>query len=198
MITGDEKLARDVDILAAMAQEAPDYLDSDVLFWPLSGISAVKMTLGGYLMRQHRLLALQDQLDAAQAATVDTAVVQFNQALVERVVRFETKGNHEIDARLRQWSEYLRDVEQGVAATSSNYATAVDARVMLTALKEALEMPPYRLAADATRKMDLSDLQLRRLWVPGDFVWPEEWAPAYPPGVYWYLYGEPRSRRANV
>lgn len=198
MISGDEKLARDVDILAAMAQEAPDYLDSDVLFWPLSGISAVKLTLGGYLMRQHRLLALRNLLDAAQLATVDAAVVQFNQALVERVVRFETKGNHEIDVRLRQWSEYLRDVEQGIAATVSNYATAVEARVMLTALQEALEMPPYRLEADAPRKIDLSDLQLRRLWLPGDFVWPETWTPAYPQSIYWYLYGEPRSRKANT
>lgn len=197
MLSGEEKLARDVEILAAMAQDAAAYLDSDVLFWPLSGISSVKMTLGGYLMRQHRLLALKSLLSLAQQDEVNTAVVQFNQALVERIVRFETKGNHEIEARLRQWEAFLRDVERGVAATTSNYATAVEARVMLTNLQEALDTPPYRIDPDGKRKIELSNMQLRRLWIPGDFIWPDDWTPAYPENNYWYLYGEPRARKVN-
>ena len=33
---------------------------------------------------------------------------------------------------------------------------------------------------------------LRGRWQPGEFVWPAEWAVAYPHAAYWWLYGSPR------
>ena len=126
MPTETDKLARDVQILAAMAAEMEAYLRSDVLFWHMSSSRMPALTLGGYLMRQHRLLLLQNLLSKMQQDKVSSAVAQYNNSLAEKIVRFEQKAHRELDARLRQWGEYLKDVDRGVAATTSNYGTAVE------------------------------------------------------------------------
>ena len=118
-MSDDEKLTQDVTILTAMAAEMDKYLDSDALFWPLSSPRMPRLTLG-YLMRQHRLLVLKDLLAADKQNEVDTAVFQFNQALINRIVRFEHKAQHEIEVRLRQWGAYLNDLERGTVVTKGH------------------------------------------------------------------------------
>lgn len=194
MTPGIEKLTYDSEILTAMASEMDSYLKSDVLFWNLSAPGMPRLTLGGYLLREQRLLALLYLLDEPTRAQVETAVTHFNQALVEKIVRFEQKAHVELDARLRQWREFLRDVEQGVARQRSNYATAVEPRAMLAALIDRLGMPPYRLQPEPVAQLAALDAQLRRAWEAGDFIWPEEWQPAYPRLSYWWLYGQPKEK----
>ncbi len=191
MTKGTEKLARDLDILTAMAAEMDSYLDSDVLFWNMSTAGMPALTLGGYHLRQHRLLALRNLLTAEQQVQLDAAVAQYNAALVERIVRFEQKATHELEARSRQWEEYLKELDRGQFG-ASNFDTAVEARAMIDALVDQLQIPPYELDSRYKRRVALQDAQLRRQWVAGDFVWPEEWVPAYPTPDYWWLYGGPR------
>jgi hypothetical protein len=189
MVNDVAKLAQDVTILAAMADEMDDYLRSDVLFWPLMKGGLPKLTLGGYLMRQHRLLALPHLLTAEEQQTVETAVAQFNQALVEKIVRFEQKAHQELGARIRQWREYLKDFRWERGAAVAGYTSAVETRVMMTAVTDKLQMPPYQLDKRITEQIALLDNNLRARWHPGDFFWPEAWQPAYPRTEYWYLYG---------
>lgn len=190
MDTGAEKLAQDVDIVEAMSVEMGEYLDSDVLFWPMSGKAAMPMlTLGGYLMREHRLLALSDQLSEVDRERLATTIQRVNEDLANRVVRFETKANHELEARLRQWQEYLRDLDRGTADKTSNYTTAVETRAMIDALIERLQLPPYQLNDQSVKHLGVLDTTLRDRWRPGDFVWPDGWQPAYPPREDWWLYG---------
>jgi hypothetical protein len=196
MTEGIEKLGRDLEILSAMAAEMDSYLNSDVLFWHMSTAGMPALTLGGYLMRQYRLLALRDLLAAEQELQMDAAIAQYHAALVEKIVRFEQKATHELDARLRQWEEYLKDVERG-QASKSNYSTAVEARAMIDGLIDQLEMPPYEFDPRYKQRVALQDAQLRRSWDKGDFVWPAEWAPAYPASDYWWLYGEPREKKRS-
>jgi hypothetical protein len=190
---GEDKLAHDVQVLSAMADEMDPYLDSDVLFWHMAQGGMPVLTLGGYLMRQHRLLALYDSLSEEQQAEVDSAVARFNKALEERTVRSEQKAHRELDARLRQWEEYLKDVERGQANLKSNYSTAVEARAMIAALTDFLQLAPYNLEDRVLQRTALLDGRLRPRWISGDFVWPEDWQAAYPPSEYWWLYGLPRS-----
>ena len=192
MTQGEDKLAHDVHILSAMAEEMEAYLGSDVLFWHMAQGGMPVLTLGGYLMRQHRLLALYDSLNGEQQAEVDAAVAQFNKALEERTVLSEQKAHRELDARLRQWEEYLKDVERGQASAKSNYSTAVEARAMIAALTDFLQLAPYQLDKRVVQRTALLDGRLRPRWVSGDFVWPEDWQKAYPRSEYWWLYGHPR------
>ncbi len=186
------KLQQDVTILAAMATEMGVYLDSDVLFWPMAALSSPRLTLGGYLMRQHRLLALKGLLSAEEQMQVAEAVTVFNMAVSERVVRLEKRAHQEIDARLRQWRAYLDDLQKDYHLNVSSYATAVEARVMLAALTDYLQQPPYQLDTAVLPRIDQIDAYLRVRWEPGVFVWDEQWQPAYPAEAYWWLYGRPK------
>lgn len=187
-----ERLSQDVAVLTAMAGQMDQYLDSDILYWPAPRGGMPALTLGGYLLREHRLLSLAGWLSAEQRAEVDAAVRQFNQALADRVVRFEKKAHHELEARLRQWEETLKDMDRGTFDRSSNYGTAVETRAIIQALLDRLSMPPYRTEARPLQHLDLLDTRLRSRFTPGEFVWPEAWASAYPQTVYWWLYGSPR------
>ena len=189
MVNQVGKLGQDVTILAEMASEMADYLRSDVLFWPMMKGGLPKLTLGGYLMRQHRLLALPELLSDEEQVVVDTAVTQFNQALVEKIVRLEQKAHQELEARIRQWGEYLKDFRWERGAAVAGYTSAVETRVMMTALIDKLEMPPYHLDPHVNKQIAVLDNNLRSRWRSGPFLWPEAWQPAYPRTEYWYLYG---------
>ena len=190
MNDGIQLLEHDVTIIAAMAEQMDSYLKSDVLFWKIGQSGMPMLTLGGYLMRQHRLLTLSDLLSAQKQAEMETAVIQFNAALVEKIVRFETKTHDEIEARIRQFEAYLRDLRNG-QATGVNYGTAVEPRAMIAALTDKLRMAPYQLDRQIPGRIETLDRALRQRWVPGEFIWPEEWQPAYPQDDFWWLYGKP-------
>ncbi|RMH01447.1 MAG: hypothetical protein D6706_01775 [Chloroflexi bacterium] len=192
MQDGIKKLKSDLAILEAMASEMDSYLVSDVLFWRMMKGGMPMLTLGGYLMRQHRLLALRHLLEPEEIGRLDTAVMQFNQAVTEKIVRLEQKAHHELDARIRQWSEYLKDLAQGESA-HSNYPVAVEARAMIEAIIDQLQMPPYRLEPTVPERVTMLDKSLKSRWQKGTFVWPAEWESAYPAAKYWWLYGRPRS-----
>lgn len=189
-------MEQDLAVMEAMADEMEEYLRSDVLFWQLMRGGFPRLTLGGYLMRQYRLLALPELLDPSQAARLEQTVRRFNQALVEKVVRLETKAHHEMAARIRQWAEYLKDVAWEGSASIANYASAVETRAMMAAIVELLQTAPYHLQGNVLRQIALLDTNLRRRWQTGEFVWQPEWIPAYPAAQFWWLYGHPRRRRA--
>jgi hypothetical protein len=190
MSDGIQKLEQDVTILVAMAAQMDDYLKSDILFWKMGQSGMPMLTLGGYLMRQYRLLTLSDLLSEEKRAELETAVIQFNAALVEKIVRFETKANSEIEVRIRQFEAYLRDL-RNIQAAGVNYATAVEPRAMIAALVDKLQMAPYQLDPQLPGRVETLDKNLRQRWVPGEFIWPAEWQPAYPKDDFWWLYGKP-------
>lgn len=190
---GTEKLQWDLAALEAMAAEMDDYLQSDVLFWPMSQADLPRLTLGGYLMRQHRLLGLRDLLSMQEQDRLHTAINQYHKALEEKVVRCEKRAHEELDARLRQWHSYLSEVKEG--ASIAYYESAVEPRAMIEALVAQLRVQPYQLQAELPQKLALLDRQLRQVWEPGQFIWPYEWKPAYPPEKYWWLYGHPRKKK---
>lgn len=189
---GKERLAQDAAVLSAMAEQMPEYLDSDILYWPAPRGGMPMVTLGGYLLREHRLLKAAGLLPADQQALVAEAIARFNQALADRIVRFEKKAHYELEARLRQWEEYLKDMDRGTFDRSSNYSTAVETRAIIQALLDRLSMPPYRTEARPLQHLSTLDSRLQSRWQPGDFVWPAEWETIYPRGEYWWLYGSPR------
>lgn len=192
MRTAQEKLVHDLHILEAMAAEMDTYLAQETLFWRMMQPGTPMLTLGGYLMRQHRLLALHPFLGEGEQERLNTAVAQFDAALVEKVVRCEQKAHTEIDARLRQWREYLNEAEWERNPLHNAYPTAVEARVMLAVLVDKLQESPYQLQATVVPRIAQLDILLRGRWKAGDFIWFPEWAAAYPPDRYWWLYGRPQ------
>lgn len=189
MSSGIDKLRKDLQILDNFSAQMHLYLPSDILFYPVG--SGPRLTLGSYLMRQHRLLLLRDYLDSAEQNTLDHAVGRAQTIFSANLVRFEHHAHEEMDARYRQWREYLRDVNRSGDEYAAYYATSVEPRAMLEALLTQFRLPPYQLNSTVPERLATLDKSLRARWRSGHFVWPEEWQPAYPQDQYWWLYGTP-------
>lgn len=190
MTDGIEKLQSDLEVMAFMVSKMEGYLASNNLFGPTDG-KMPKTTLGGFLMRQYRLGALKSLLDTAVKERLATINASFNDILQEHVVRTEKKGGEEFSARLRQWEAYVRDVRRDAKSHGAYYATAVEPRAMMAELYKLLSKHPYQFDTKLKERLDLLDSGLNGVWEPGEFVWPDSWAVAYPVEPYWWLYGQP-------
>jgi hypothetical protein len=126
---------------------------------------------------------------------LETAIGTFNETLVEKIVRFEERAHEELHARLRQWGEYLKELNDESLGMSDYFSSHVQTRAMITGLIHKLEGRPYELDKRVIEQLEVYDNVLRNFWEPGDFTWPNEWQPAYPKPEYWWLYGQPRNGR---
>ena len=190
MSEGIEKLHQDLVVLEAMVAEMADYLRSEVLFWPMVASGLPKLTLGGYFMRQHRLEGLAGLLTEEEQERLDTAVLTFNITTNEKVVRLEERAHTELEARIRQWGQSLNEFKG--ESSLSYYRTAVEARLMIDRLVHKLQTAPFQLNPRLLPQVQLLDVNLSHQWRSGDFIWPDEWQPAYPRTEFWWLYGRPK------
>lgn len=188
------KLQKDLDILEEMAEGMSSYLKSNSLFGPM-GPNRPKMTLGGYLMREHRLLALQDTLSQDEQNRLLKARQTFENTVMAWVVATESKAVQEIEARMRQWQESIRDLRENAAKHWPYFKTAVEARVMLHLLINMLSNPPFKLNSELSVRVAALDQAFFASWSSdaSRFVWDEDWASAYPAAEFEFLYGKPRS-----
>lgn len=185
-MNGIDKLQKDVVILARFKEDLADYLASETLFYP-TGPNYPELTLGGWLMRQHRLEALRDQLGQDERNQLEQILIEGNAILRNNIVRAEAKMHDELQVRLRQWKTYLQDVQEG--ESGAWYATAVEPRAMLTALINQLSNSPYQMNSDVPDRLEKVDMLAKFRWLSGDFVWSDGWDKAYPKADFWYLYG---------
>ena len=185
-------LAHDLMIMEEMAANMADYLDSDVVEWTIPRTNMPRLTIGGYLMRQQRLEALRDRLPADNQARLDAAMFQFNDALKERVVRFETRAHQELHTRIAEWISILPDLNRRAKTEANYYAGVVDTRIVIKELLDRLQSPPYALEEGVPDEIEAIDHLLRGRLSEKEFVWDSIWEAAYPRGDYWWLYGYPR------
>ncbi|MEM7802484.1 MAG: hypothetical protein AAF633_25040, partial [Chloroflexota bacterium] len=155
-----------------------------------------KMTVGGYLIREHRLQALRGTLSNSERQRLSIAIERFQNTMTEWTVRAETKVYREVDSRLKQWEEVIRDLRRRPKENWTYFSTSVEARVMLNELLEMLAHPPFNFDETYIERLDKLDGGFRGMWRhKGDlFIWDEGWQAAYPARTFWYLYGEPVRR----
>ena len=192
-----EVLQKDLLILEEMVIEMEPYLMSESIHWTMAKRDKPKLTIGGCLMRQHRLTALRDRLEPEEQARLDVAIKQFNLTLVDQVVRFECRGHQELHIRLGEWTGYLRCLikykgTKIASAGKARYGNEADTLVVISVLIDKLESPPYELDQRIPEELAALDRSLRSRWQPGKFVWTPVWEPAYPQDEYWWLYGTPK------
>jgi hypothetical protein len=187
-------LKRDLAILEEMVAEMPDYLMSDAASWSMRHGDMPLLTIGGCLMRLRRLSLLQNQLGGDDRLALTRAKALFDEALKEKVVRFERHAYGELNARLREWTTYIRDLihSSKITADRGRYAAMADTRVVIDALVDKLSEHPYKLDNRVLRDIAALDRRLRQMWQPGAFVLDTTWQDAYPADHYWWLYGHPK------
>ncbi len=197
MTKGTKKLKQDLDILKSMVEELSNYLSSDVLYWPMFKASYPKMTLGGYLMRQRRLQILSYLLDQAEQTVLERAVLQFDETTINKIAILNQKGNQEIQIRINQWQDHMQEYRESGVISKEYYATDAEGRTMITDLVSKFGSQPYLLDEKLIDQVDKLDNQLAAIWHEGDFIWHEEWSPAYGKSDFWWLYGTPRIPENN-
>ena len=179
-------LLRDLTILEAMVKELPEYLKSDASRWAIQA-DMPPLTIGGILMRIQRLGKLQEQLPYLDKTRYNQATAAFEDALLEKVVRFEQRTHQELHARLGNWSTCLREPH----IQPNRYIDKVDTRIVIEAMIIALSQKPYHLEQQVTNEINTLDKNLKKRWHPGEFILDAVWQPAYPQQSYWWLYGAP-------
>ncbi len=185
-------ILHDLLILEEMASKMADYLDGDADDWTIPRVNMPKLTIGGYLMRQHRLTILEGKLDAQDKARLWTAVETFDTSLIERVVRFETRAHQELHRRIGEWMGHMRDLGSRALSEVNYYAGIADTRVVITSLIEQLQMRPFQLKSGITESVEALDKNLRARLIDHPFIWDPVWEPAYPRKEFWWLFGCPK------
>ncbi len=166
-----------------------DYLKSDILYWQLTPAGRITppppmLTVGGYLLRAHRLRGLWDALNGEQRLQLETAEKAFQAVTNQWVVHTEKRVERELGARLNSWGWFVDDCQANKPSCIAYYATEAELRTIIGLLLESAGDSPQ------TRLQGL-DALFRNWFKPGPFVWRPELAPAYPQARFWWLYGRP-------
>ncbi len=180
----------DLEFLKIGLDQLEPYLLTDELFWMVterpSGQQASfpQLTLGNLLIS---LARLQGFAKARQLSPRDSTELARLERQLESVrskwrVAWENKAHHEFTSRLHQWVNYLDELVKDRADHAPFYHTEVRLRALLELLRTELS---------AATHPDLTplDAQLKAILHPGDFIWEEGAAAAFPQEKYWFLYG---------
>lgn len=191
-------LGFDLAIAQAMVDELEVYLQRDVLYWQMDAHGPMssrfpKMTLGGLLLRRHRLNALRERLSSEQRAALDMINRRLDSLIGQWATAYGDKLQREIEARLNAWARYvMEDCLESRATCADDYPSQAEVRTMLALLLE--EAAKYSRAdlAPVQNRLAALDSQFKGLSGPGPFIWDPILAPAYPPDHFWWLYREIR------
>ncbi len=190
--------ASDLAVLRAFLAEFDPYLKSPVVFWPLSGRLAgggepPALTLGGLQLVRRRLAARQSQLAPADLTAYAQLDSQAETWLNRWPANIANKASREISSRLNVWASALDEASESPSAFAENYKSTVSNRAYLALLTPLAGDTPD--AAPALAKLSALDGRLRRLIIPGDFVWEADLAPAFDRDEFWFLYGKPQLKK---
>jgi len=181
-------LERDVRTLSAMASSLTPYLYEAEVFGHLDS-DMPRLTLGGLLLRLHRLTSIENLLDVDQQNLVHDARLNFEAERAKWAVHYENKILQELRARLTALEQFLHECGEKRAGCAADYPVQAEKRTMIHHLAHEaarLNILPDDLAAH----LKLLDQKLRQLLTEdgSEFVTDERLSVAYPRSTYWWMY----------
>jgi len=188
------EIVYDLAVVEAMVAEMEPYLKSDLLYWRLSPAVALRpaaplLTIGGVLLRTHRLEGQSDHLTPNQQSRLSAASDAFRIVTEQWAAHMEKRMRRELDARLNSWQWFVDDCRERKQSCVAYYATEAELRTLLDVLIDAAA--GLGDVAPQQRRLGLLDSQFRRCFQSGDFVWAAMLEPVYPRNRFWWLYGRP-------
>ncbi len=179
----------DLGYIEAALPVLESYLLAEDVYWSLvaapqgGGPTYPNLTLGTLLLTLQKLRARSLSLD--QQFELERAESKIGRQQAQWRSAWEKKSSREFGARLRLWRNYLEDYRRDAENNVDRYAYEVSRRVMLTLLTD--------FADPANEEIELLhglDIMLQSVFIPGSFIWGEEYASGFPVDRFWYLYGE--------
>jgi hypothetical protein len=179
-------LNRDVHTAQAMAARLDPFVYEDETYGFMPD-DFPNLTIGGLLMRLHRLSLLDDLLSDEQRETLDTAQQQVDDIKREWLVAYTHKTTHELVLRVNEWNQCLNECRQNKDECREMYPSVVEKRVMAQILaNEARAL--NALTPEMEKRLNGIDSQLQVFFKPGSFIWDQRLQRAYPQDRYGFLY----------
>ncbi len=182
-------LDRDVRVVELMAANLTPYIYESELYGVMPG-DYPRLTVGGLLMRLHRLSVLNKQLTLKQQITINEAQQQLAEVRRKWAVAYEGKIQQEIRARMITLAQCLTECEESPALCVDNFPSSLEKRVMVEVLKD--EAQVRNVWTDELKGLLTSiDNRINRCAAKDEFCWDPRVQAAYPPEKFWFLYLHP-------
>lgn len=179
-------LNHDVDTAQAMASRLVPFVYENETFGYMPD-NLPNLTIGGLLMRLHRLMLPGNLLSDQQRTRLTTAKQQVDRVKQEWLVAYTNKTTDELVVRINQWKQFVSECQQNQNECREMYPSLVEKRVMAQALvNEAREL--NALNPDIEKQLNAIDSQFQSYVDPGSFVWDQRLQPSYPQDQYGFLY----------
>jgi hypothetical protein len=178
----------DLKVLESMASNLTPYLYESEVFGTIAP-NLPKLTVGGLLLRLHRLQGVFDQLSKAQQQRFLNAKEAFENAMAQWAVHYEGKIGQEIKSRLGNYNGYIDDHRDDQAGGHQPDPSEATHRTILQHLREEAQ----RLGlwtSEFNERLGELDQRMRRITKSGSrFTLAPELQSLYPAETYWWLYG---------
>ncbi len=185
---------RDLNEAKAIADHLIPYVYEDQLYGSIAGMfgsgNAPSLTIGGLVLRLHRLHALEDQLSTDQKAKLSAIEAQNESARKEWTIHYNDKLVQEGNSRLKMIERYFSDCDDDPRTCANNYIPEANRRTIVEDIVSTLQRNGAP-NADLVNAAHRIDSKLRRYAQPSDFVWATALQAAYPQDAYWWLYAKP-------
>jgi hypothetical protein len=180
-------LDRDVRAVDIMSERLKPYIYEDELYGVMPG-DLPRLTIGGLLMRLHRLAAVKDMLTPAQQNQLQQAQERFEQMRTEWRVAYENKIKQELQSRTTSLEQFLNECSDNLRSCADNYPSAMEKRVIIEGLlQEAQNLGSF--SSDLNTRITALDNKIHRYAQDtGVFIWDTRLTKAYPHDRYWFLY----------
>jgi hypothetical protein len=182
-------LENDLAFLQASAPVLEEYLLSDLLYYPVTGLrgrqlsgDTTRLTLGNLLLSKKRLSSVT--LPADTSAQFSDLTRQIDQVQGQWRSRWDVKIQQEIPNRLMLWKNYLSEWGEGSKSRSGDYPYNVRLRVILELLLKETDA----LLVQEKALLHSLDQRLKGKGESGNFVWDETFTTGFPSEEFWYLY----------
>ncbi|MBC8509909.1 MAG: hypothetical protein ISR58_07220 [Anaerolineales bacterium] len=185
-----DKEQTDLGYIEAALDELETYLHSGDLFGSLRGyqsLSAIPfphLTLGGLLLALKR--SRSRTLSAKNQSRLGHFQSQLETLHTKWRVAWEKKATKEYRSRLRQWANYLNDLQGDADEYADYYGQEVRLRVML----ELLADDAREILADDVNILTSLDQRLLNRFVQDSFIWDEELSEGFSKERFWFLWGK--------
>jgi hypothetical protein len=177
----------DLKYLQGALGSLENYLLSSEIYYPLGGaysrdMVSSRLSLGALLFTLKRIQAYIVQ------GSLPAEFTRVEEARQHWRVHWEQKAGREFVSRLNLWQNALSDLQSASSQESGVYRVEIRNRVIVELLRqEAGSLPESEIT-----RMNGLDHVLRSRFVPGEFIWEPELEKVFPPGEFWYLYGQVR------
>jgi hypothetical protein len=162
-----------------------EYLLSKEIYWNLPGLP--RLTIGNLLLTRIRLINGINNLEDLEK--VKQFTVRLEKIRAKWKFAWENKIKAEIGSRITLWENYLADYQSDPVEYSQAYYEEVRWRVIIQLLSN-------ELSGNFKEDIVLKNLdeKLRIMFIPGSFIWSNQWLKDYPSDEFWFLYGQLHGR----